>query len=111
MITSIFRKLIQTLRHSRRLHLRERGVANASDLVGLIDRFRTDELKYELEWDDFISWSNANPTVEEARNRIANLEPLFFSKEQKRRAKAVALLIEERNRLASLCGMEILIPP
>ena len=100
-----------SLRHSRHFHLRDRSVANASDLVGLIDRFRADDLKYALEWDDFVSFINVNPTVEDARKRIANLEPLFFSSVQADRTRAVTLLIDERNRLAALCGMETLTMP
>jgi len=51
-----------------------------SELVEILDRFLNGSMRYPLEWDDFISWENSNPNIEAIRNRIAETEPLFFSK-------------------------------
>jgi hypothetical protein len=74
------------------------------ELVDVIDRFIDGTLKYRLEWDDFISWENENGAVEAIRDKIAALEPMFFSAHLVDRSRALALLVEERNRAAALCG-------
>jgi hypothetical protein len=35
-------------------------------------------MRYDLEWDDFISWEADNPQVEQIRNRIGEHEMLLF---------------------------------
>jgi len=94
-------------RESPRIHLRQKSPDNLRDLVGLFDRFLDGTLGYDLEWDDFISWSNPNPNIEAIRERIADAEPLFFSKHERDRRQAVGLLLEERNQAAALIGLEI----
>ncbi|HEY5237661.1 MAG TPA: hypothetical protein VIJ62_04710 [Rhizomicrobium sp.] len=74
-------------------------------LVGLLDRFLEGKMNYELEWDDFISWKNSNPNIELIRERIAETEPLFFSKKTSDRKNAFDLLVEERNRAAAIIGL------
>ncbi|HWA92941.1 MAG TPA: hypothetical protein VG889_23110 [Rhizomicrobium sp.] len=76
-----------------------------ADLVDLIDRFIDGDLRYELEWDDFISWTHSNPNIEEFRDRIGAGEPLAFSKKPEDRARFLELLIAERDRAAALCGL------
>ncbi|GAA0554622.1 hypothetical protein GCM10008941_38320 [Rhizomicrobium palustre] len=71
----------------------------------LLDRFLDDRLKYELEWDDFISWEHDNPNIEAIRLRIAETESLFFSSAISDRQCAVDLLVAERNRAAALVGV------
>jgi len=61
--------------------------------------------KYPLEWDDFISWEHENPGIEAIRDRIAALEPLFFSKDDGDKQRALSLFIDERNKLAALIGV------
>jgi len=100
----IWKRIRDLLRFSAHAHLRERRVANMADLVALIDRFLDDNLSYELEWDDFISWTNRNPNVEAIRDRIAATEPLFFSKHPEDRKRAIDMLVEERNAAAALIG-------
>jgi hypothetical protein len=103
----ILRKLAHWLRHSRHVHIRESGVHSLPDLVNLVDRFLDDELRYGWEWDDFVSWDNSSPAIEAIRERIAQAEPLFFSKDPAQIARGVEILLEERNRAASLIGESI----
>lgn len=93
------------LTNSQSIHMRKHVTSNTSDLVHLIDRFLDDELNFPLEWDDFVSWEQENLSVEEARKKIAPLEPLFMSKSDIDKQRAILLLIEERNLLAALCGI------
>jgi len=74
--------------------------------IDLVDRFIDNKMEYPLEWDDFISWSNPNATVEQLRDQIANLEPLFLSKDIKNRQVALQRLIGLRNESASLVGLD-----
>jgi len=101
----ILQSLRKWLRQSSRVHIRERRVNTAADLVSLLDRFLDDKLTYPLEWDDFISWSNAAPEIEAVRQRIAESESLFFSTDSTDRSKAAALVAHERNRVAALVGL------
>jgi hypothetical protein len=91
---------------SKRVHIHVAKVRTIRQAIDLIDRFIANELEYPLEWDDFVSWSNANLTVEELRNQIADLEPLFFSKDKGTRAHALECLINYRNKYAVLIGRE-----
>lgn len=92
---------------NRRVHLRQKPAENARDLVELIDRFLDGPMRYDLEWDDFISWKNSNAHVEEIRDRIGQYEHLLFSKSRAERALYRKVLIEERNKLARLLGMSV----
>lgn len=102
---SIWKKLRNWLHTSPRVHIRIEGVDSIRDLVDLIDRFLDGKVAYALEWDDFISWSHANPNIEDIRNRIAATEPLFFSGREGDRDQAILVLIDERNRAAALIGV------
>lgn len=97
-------KIKQWLRNSERLHAREQPVGSLTELVGLIDRFLDGTLQYPLEWDDFVSWRCEDAGIEAFRDRIANLEPLFFSSVDDERRMGVAQLLEERNRAAAFVG-------
>jgi hypothetical protein len=99
--------IYQIFRRSKRVHVRESNVHSLRQAIELIDRFIDNKLAYPLEWDDFISWSNANPSVEQMRNLIANLEPLFFSKEKEKRESALGRLIDCRNEYASRVGLAV----
>jgi hypothetical protein len=103
----VFRKLAHWLRHSRHVHIRESGVHSLSALVNLVDRFLDDELRYGWEWDDFVSWDHSSPAIEAFRQRIAQTEPLFLSKDPTKIAQGTEILLEERNRAASLIGEAI----
>ena len=59
-----------------------------------------------MEWDDFISWNQPNENIERVRIRIADLEPLFFSKNANDRDKAAAVLFAERNAVATKLGKQ-----
>ena len=102
---SIGRRLRNLLRHSTRVHARDQRINRIDELVALIDRFIDNQLEYALEWDDFISWTHSNPNIEAIRRRIAETEPLFFAIDDSKRAKAVDLLLTERNRAAALAGI------
>jgi hypothetical protein len=95
------------LRQSPHFHIRERRVNDIHDLVALIDRFLDDKLDYVLEWDDFISWTHENENIERIRDRIAETEPLFFSKNAEDNKLGIAMLIDERNRAATLIGIDL----
>ena len=100
----MFKALRKWLRTSPHIHLDQTRPETIHELVDLLDRFLDDKLRYELEWDDFVSWKNNNPNIEIIRERIARTEPLFFSKSRADRDRAVELLVDERNRSAALIG-------
>lgn len=102
----MFERIAKWLRVARHFHVHQRGVEHLSDIVPLVDRFLNDELEYALEWDDFVSWKHSSSDVEDARENISKLEPLFFSENISDRDQAIFLLINERNRIAALCGLE-----
>lgn len=85
---------------SNRIHIRFRPVESTEELVHLIDRFVDGPLCHEMEWDDFVSWKNDNPHVEEIRGRITEFEPLFFSQNRDDRIRFCNELIKERNKIA-----------
>jgi hypothetical protein len=97
-------KFRQWLRSSARIHARQQPVGSLTELVALIDRFLDGTLRYELEWDDFVSWTCEDPGIEIFRDRIADLEPLFFSSAEDERRMGVARLLEERNKAAAFAG-------
>jgi len=108
----MLKKLRQWLRQSRHVHIRERSVNTLSDMVELIDRFIDGRVRYPLEWDDFVSWNNENQAIEVYRDRIATLEPLFFSKDPVDRSKAIADLLEQRMLPlpCAACRLELQLP-
>ena len=99
-INSIFRK-------SKRIHLSHSRVENLREMIYLIDRFLDDALEYELEWDDFVSWKNENQSVEEFRDKIADLERLFFSNDPSDRIQAKNEIVNYRNTAASLISISL----
>lgn len=92
---------------SNRVHLRQEPAIDLKELVGLIDRFLDGPMRYEMEWDDFISWENDNPHIEEVRKRISQFEPLLFSTNAADREIYGEKLTEERNRVAALLGLSL----
>ena len=99
------RALRRWLRYSKHVHIRQGSVASTAELVHLVDRFLDRKLLYPLEWDDFISWEHADPEVEYARRRLAQTEPLFFSKKKGDLREGMAVVLRERNRLAASAGL------
>ena len=104
-ISRLLAKVRDVFVQSRRVHLRQNPAENVQELVGLIDRFLDGPMRYDLEWDDFISWKNSNAHVEQIRDRIGQFEPLLFSKSKEDRAIYRQKLIEERDSLACLVGL------
>ncbi|HEX3943798.1 MAG TPA: hypothetical protein VHW69_06910 [Rhizomicrobium sp.] len=100
-------RLKKSLISSSRIHLRQEPAANIPELIALLDRFLDGPMRYELEWDDFISWRNDVPAVEQVRLRIAELESLAFSKQVEDRELFRTTLIDERNRLAALLSIPL----
>lgn len=90
--------------HSERVHLVHNSVNRPEDLLLLFDRFLDGKLQYPLEWDDFISWSNENISIERIRRRICEWEPLLFSQSAADREEYAERVLRERNELASICG-------
>ncbi len=62
-------------------------------------------MAYDLEWDDFISWKNANPNIEEVRDRLGQFESLLFSRNVSEKAAYRLQILNERNRAAALAGI------
>jgi hypothetical protein len=89
------------LTRSSIIHARQQPAQNAEELVELIDRFLDDKLRYDMEWDDFISWKSDSHQVESLRNEIGNFEGLLFSNAPEDRLAYCERLIEIRNRTAS----------
>jgi hypothetical protein len=54
---------------SVRVHARQNPAENTQNLISLFDRFLKRQPRYDLEWDDFISWRNDNPHVEQIRKK------------------------------------------
>jgi hypothetical protein len=102
----MLKKLSSWFRNSPHFHLRQKSPETIQELVELLDRFLDGNLNYELEWDDFISWTSQNPNIEKIRERIAKTEPLFFSKNSSDRELAVKLLVSERNNAAALISLK-----
>jgi hypothetical protein len=93
--------------HSSRVHLRQNPARDVEDLVFLLDRFLKREPKYDMEWDDFISWKNESPHVEQIRNRIEQWEPLLFSRNEADKLLYREKIREERDRLAALLHLTL----
>jgi hypothetical protein len=75
------------LRRSSFLHQRQTEVSNVAQAIDLMRRFYTDDLHYDLEWDDFISWKNPHPRVELARKKLEKIEWMLFSKDARVRSR------------------------
>ena len=93
------------LQNSSRVHHRQQPVHDLRSCVALMDRFLDNAVAYPLEWDDFISWEHEKPGIEEIRSRIGATERLFFSKASGDHAKAVEIVVAERNRVAAIIGL------
>jgi hypothetical protein len=93
-------------KRSKRIHLRS-NVETVSDAIRLIDRFLDGTMRYPLEWDDFISWENENPSVEVLRAKIADLEPGFMSRDAGGKQEAINETVRLRNQYAALVGIPI----
>ena len=85
--------------------MRQCGPSNLAAMVELIDRFIDGPMKYPLEWDDFTSCESQIPAVERFRDRIAELEPLLFSKSLGDRRVFVSKLVVIRNEAAAIVGL------
>jgi hypothetical protein len=64
-------------------------------------------MRYDLEWDDFISWKADNPQIEQIRNRIGEHEILLFSGNMRNRELYANYIVEERNRLAAILNIPL----
>ena len=54
--------LKRLLVQSSHIHLHQEVATTPGDLIDLMDRFIDGAMRYPLEWDDFISWEQTNPT-------------------------------------------------
>lgn len=106
MFKNLIHKLREKLNTSTLVHARKKNVGNLNDLVDLIDRFINGNVRYELEWDDFISWKHENAYVESVRSKFELNESLLFSKSSLDRKKYISILLEERNKLASVLAIK-----
>ena len=96
------------LRNSPHVHVKRVSVHDLRTCLDLLDRFLGDDLRYPLEWDDFVSWPHDSPGVEAVRENVADIEPLFFSIDSNERRKGFERVLEERNRVAAVLGMAAL---
>lgn len=92
---------------SNAVHLHQNPAQTVEEIIALIDRFLDGTMRYDMEWDDFISWKNDNGHLEQIRNRIGEFEPLLFSIQRKDRDIYLQKLVEERNRLAALLNIPV----
>jgi hypothetical protein len=88
--------------------LRESLVTTLAALVEILDKFIHDKMDYSLEWDDFISWENSSPEVEVFRNRVADLEAEFFTRDAARHRAAIEKVVAIRNEVAAMRGIGVL---
>ena len=95
------------LKHSSHVHLPRHRVGTKESLVDIIDRFIDGRMEYPLEWDDFVSWENADPFIESKRMEIGSLERDFLSNNLDRRKQATGVLMELRNSVALMIGIPI----
>lgn len=116
MLNTVFTWLRNKLRYSAHVHFRK-PVSDLRALVGVMDRFVDGAASYELEWDDFISWTNTNPNLEEIRNTLGAYEPMLFSRNRDRQLAYRKKVVELRNVAAAKVGIpprkevtEILLP-
>jgi hypothetical protein len=105
MIEALVSKLREFFLRSNRVHIRFHDVESVAELVELYDRFLDNKMQYDLEWDDFISWKNDNPHIEQSRDRIGELEPLLFSGKRSDLAEYCDHLLEERNKMAAMLSI------
>lgn len=101
----MFSFLAKWLRRSSHVHIRQGDVHTLRQLIELVDRFLDDQTFYELEWDDFVSWENANPAVEAVRRELEQLEPLFLGKGANI-SEGTRQMLALRNRVAESIGLD-----
>ena len=108
-MTALLEKALSWLKsyfvRSNRVHLRIEPATSTQELVHLIDRFADGPLNYEMEWDDFISWTSDVPVIEEVRLRLGRSELKLFSTSEADRLEYCNLAIMERNKIAALIGI------
>ena len=73
-------------------HRRRRPAQTIREARDLIERFINDCPSYDFEWDDFISWKNDNPTIEDVRKRLEAVEELLISSDPTDRQRAMTVL-------------------
>jgi hypothetical protein len=98
--------LLALFQQNSRVHIRIEPIQEAKDIVDLIDRFVFGQLRYPLEWDDFISWKNDNAQAEQVRQHLLKVEHLLFSRDRAQIDEYANTAISERNRIALLIGIQ-----
>jgi hypothetical protein len=101
------RWLSSCLVRSSRVHIRGQKIASVKEAIQLMDRFVDNNVEYPLQWDDFISWENPNPSVEKVRDELADLEPYFFSRDQQMKRQGANKVINIRNKYAMQLGVPL----
>ena len=97
-------ELKRILRESPYVHFRSNPASDLRELVQLFDRFVDGPMRYPLEWDDFISWRNESPEIEQVRVRLAAFDALLSESRDARR-KYIGHVLEERNKVAARLGL------
>lgn len=90
--------------NSNFIHERGEGVESLEAFVELCDRFLDRSTRYDLEWDDFISWEAENGNVETMRQRLGAVEGLLFSKDPADRKRYRQEVCAARNESAKRLG-------
>jgi hypothetical protein len=89
------------------VHARGREITSVKEAIRLMDRFVDNDVEYPLQWDDFISWKNPNPSVEKVRDELADLEPYFFSRDRQVKRQGAIKVIDIRNKYAMQLGVPL----
>ncbi len=93
------------------IHARLDNATSTAELIGVLDRFLDDDLRYGLEWDDFISWRSEHQHVEAVRLRLCEFEPKLFSQSAADRLIYDQAVLVEREKLAALLGLSPRVSP
>jgi hypothetical protein len=105
LLKALSQRCAQFLRRSNHVHVRQDEVRSLRDAIQIVDKFVLGRPDYPLQWDDFISWAQPNPTIERMREELAALEAAYFSQIATARAQAIERTIEIRDRYAAMIGI------
>ena len=89
------------------VHIRGQKITSVKEAIQLMDRFVDNNVEYPLQWDDFVSWKNPNPSVEKVRDELADLEPYFFSRDRQMKSQGANKIINVRNKYAMQLGVPL----
>jgi len=98
--------LKKALIKSNFVHLKGPEITSLEEFVNLADDFIDGTVAYDLAWDDFLYWKNSNRDVEKIRTALLLNDDLLTEREADMQ-KYVTYLLEQRNKAACACGLEV----